>query len=152
MFDFYERSIFSYPVLSQTSNWNLPWKSVIVPSAQISPLEILPLKMLTKPYRPTNIPINSPWITPPADTPPQKGLRNQIGPGYHHVFLQYLKFHCPLPGLIFTFNLDITLHLLRLLWVMLQKRQKCVAYVVYSNAIFIDICHHFLQIITFRST
>ena len=33
--------------------------------------------------------INSPWISPPADTPTKKCLRNQIGPGRYHGFLRY---------------------------------------------------------------
>ena len=35
--------------------------------------------------------MNSPWISLPADTPTQKSLRNQIGPGRSHGFLRYMQ-------------------------------------------------------------
>ena len=37
------------------------------------------------------MPIKSPWVRPPADTPSIKSLRNQIGPGRHHGFLRYVQ-------------------------------------------------------------
>ena len=54
-----------------------------------TPLQISSPKKLTKSDRPTNSPLNSPWISPPADTPPQKSLQSQMGPGHHLRILRY---------------------------------------------------------------